>query len=91
MAGLSRVGLWWVPALSVKALDSPLSVVFVITMSVAIILLGPGAYSLDARLFGRRKIIIPRPHRSPKISFLYTLSSIFPHRYSIMSSLRSGE
>ena len=27
---------------------------------IAIALLGPGAYSLDARLFGRREIIIPR-------------------------------
>ncbi len=34
-------------------------------MSIAVILLGPGAYSLDARLFGRREIIIPegRPPR----------------------------
>ncbi|MGA7524167.1 MAG: DoxX family protein [Acidobacteriaceae bacterium] len=28
-------------------------------LSVAIVLLGPGAYSLDARLFGRREIVIP--------------------------------
>jgi uncharacterized membrane protein YphA (DoxX/SURF4 family) len=28
-------------------------------MSTALLLLGPGAFSLDARLFGRRKIIIP--------------------------------
>jgi uncharacterized membrane protein YphA (DoxX/SURF4 family) len=35
-------------------------------MSVILVLLGPGAYSLDARLFGRREIIIPdsrRPHQ----------------------------
>jgi uncharacterized membrane protein YphA (DoxX/SURF4 family) len=34
-------------------------------MSVALVLLGPGAVSLDARLFGRREIIIPegRPRR----------------------------
>ncbi len=34
-------------------------------MSLALVLLGPGAFSLDARLFGRREIIIPegrRPH-----------------------------
>jgi hypothetical protein len=26
----------------------------------AIIILGPGAFSLDARLFGQREIIVPR-------------------------------
>lgn len=29
----------------------------------ALCLLGPGAYSLDARLFGRREIIIPESRR----------------------------
>jgi putative oxidoreductase len=28
-------------------------------LSIALVLLGPGAFSLDARLFGRREIIIP--------------------------------
>ncbi|WP_260738222.1 hypothetical protein [Tunturiibacter lichenicola] len=34
-------------------------------MSGALVLLGPGAFSLDARLFGRREIIIPEVRRSP--------------------------
>jgi hypothetical protein len=35
-------------------------------MSAALVLLGPGAFSLDARLFGRREIIIPEGGRSPR-------------------------
>lgn len=38
----------------------PLSVVVLIGGCVALALLGPGAWSADARLFGRREIIIPR-------------------------------
>jgi uncharacterized membrane protein YphA (DoxX/SURF4 family) len=32
-------------------------------ISLALVLLGPGAFSLDARLFGLREIIIPGPPR----------------------------
>ncbi len=39
----------------------------VTVMAGAIALLGPGAFSLDARLFGRRKVIIPRWVPSPKL------------------------
>jgi uncharacterized membrane protein YphA (DoxX/SURF4 family) len=34
-------------------------------ISIALVLLGPGAFSLDARLFGRREIIIPESRRPP--------------------------
>jgi len=34
-------------------------------MSIALVLLGPGAFSLDARFFGRREIIIPEGRRPP--------------------------
>jgi uncharacterized membrane protein YphA (DoxX/SURF4 family) len=33
-----------------------------VVMSIAVVLLGPGAFSLDARLFGRREIVIPKGH-----------------------------
>ena len=35
------------------------AVSFVTVVAIAMILLGPGAYSLDARLFGLREVIIP--------------------------------
>lgn len=37
----------------------------VVVTSVAIVLLGPGALSIDARLFGRREIVIPRNRPQP--------------------------
>jgi uncharacterized membrane protein YphA (DoxX/SURF4 family) len=38
---------------------------YLVAISIAITLLGPGAFSLDARLFGRREIIIPEAARPP--------------------------
>ena len=38
---------------------------YLFVICVAITLLGPGAFSLDARLFGRREIIIPGRSRPP--------------------------
>jgi hypothetical protein len=35
-------------------------------MAAAIGLLGPGAFSVDARLFGHRRIIIPRAPYPPQ-------------------------
>jgi hypothetical protein len=37
-----------------------------IVLAISIILLGPGAFSLDARMFGRREIRIPIAHHSPR-------------------------
>jgi hypothetical protein len=34
--------------------------------AVALALLGPGAFSLDGRLFGRREIVIPPSSRKPE-------------------------
>ena len=43
--------------------------IFAGIMAAAIVFLGPGAFSVDARLFGRREIIIPPPLGAPNDSF----------------------
>lgn len=40
--------------------QSPLEI---IVLTIAVALLGPGAFSLDARMFGRREILLPSTHR----------------------------
>ena len=40
--------------------DSPLAGALLVTIGVAMACLGPGAFSLDARLFGRREVLIRR-------------------------------
>jgi uncharacterized membrane protein YphA (DoxX/SURF4 family) len=51
-------GLGWLRS-AMSILAEPLSTFFLVVVALAIILLGPGAYSLDAYLFGRREIVIP--------------------------------
>ena len=58
-AGAAGVGLSLFPASTGSLFDSRISLIFGLTMLVTIIGLGPGAFSIDARVFGRREIIIP--------------------------------
>ena len=53
------VGLSLLPLSSPDVFDSKSTLIFAAAMIVSIIGLGPGAFSLDARIFGRREIIIP--------------------------------
>jgi uncharacterized membrane protein YphA (DoxX/SURF4 family) len=46
--------------------NNKLATVEIVVMAVAIALLGPGAFSVDARLFGRREIVIPAGSSTPK-------------------------
>ena len=44
---------------------STAALIGVIVLAAAIALLGPGAFSVDSRLFGRREILIPHATREP--------------------------
>lgn len=57
MAALSALAitLWPAPALPIGRMGTAL----LVADALALVLLGPGAYSVDALLFGRREIVIP--------------------------------
>jgi len=52
------------PSCAPRLFNSGIPLIFAASILVAIIILGPGAFSVDARLFGRREIIIPRRSNS---------------------------
>ena len=47
-------------------LDSRLATAFEVAVAIALVCIGPGAFSLDSRVFGRREIIIPRSSPPPE-------------------------
>jgi hypothetical protein len=53
-------------ALVIFAFKPGQTVLNVIVEAAVIGLLGPGAFSIDARMFGRREILIPHTPRWPK-------------------------
>jgi uncharacterized membrane protein YphA (DoxX/SURF4 family) len=64
--GYLLIGVW--PSLMTEANNhiSTLAAFNLAAISAALVLLGPGAFSLDARLFGRREIIIPESRSSAR-------------------------
>ncbi|HEX4169632.1 MAG TPA: hypothetical protein VHZ55_29565 [Bryobacteraceae bacterium] len=54
------------PSISRNLIEGTSWFLFTGTVSVAIVLLGPGALSIDARIFGRREIVIPRRPSLPR-------------------------
>jgi uncharacterized membrane protein YphA (DoxX/SURF4 family) len=54
------IGFSFLPAPVSNIFDARLSASLFAMVTAAIVFIGPGAFSLDARLFGRRQIIIPR-------------------------------
>ena len=58
MVSVSSV-LSWFPASTIGPVETRMTAALSAVIALAVICLGAGAYSLDARLFGRREIIIP--------------------------------
>jgi uncharacterized membrane protein YphA (DoxX/SURF4 family) len=63
--GNLAIGISWFLTSGENAHDKTVADLYLVVISIAITLLGPGAFSLDARLFGRREIIIPEVSRPP--------------------------
>ena len=66
LVGLSGVALRLTGLPGVLPIGDGPSLLFASSIAFALLLLGPGAFSLDARLFGRRKVIIPQASRTPE-------------------------
>jgi uncharacterized membrane protein YphA (DoxX/SURF4 family) len=60
------IGCSWFPPVARNLFDAALPTVLLVTIAAAVVFLGPGALSIDARLFGRRQIIIPQTSRLQK-------------------------
>lgn len=50
----------WSSAPTIDFFQSRLTAALVAVIAIALICLGPGAFSLDARLFGRQEIVFPK-------------------------------
>lgn len=62
--GATIIAFSWFSVPAPGQIETRLMAVFVAMVAVAVMPLGAGAFSVDARLFGRREIIIPRTTRS---------------------------
>lgn len=64
--GATGAGLPLFPPLTSGPFGVKVALVNMIALAVTVFFVGPGAFSLDAYLFGRREIIIPENPRFPK-------------------------
>jgi uncharacterized membrane protein YphA (DoxX/SURF4 family) len=62
VAGVAMVGcmVFLTSAQGLEMLDTRTTEIIAITIAIAVACLGPGAFSIDSRLFGRREIVIPK-------------------------------
>ena len=60
------IGLGAIALAISSLLETNQTLLNVIVLTIAIALLGPGAFSIDARMFGRREILIPNTPRYSK-------------------------
>ena len=58
-SGIALISLFTLPLPTRDLFDRLLPTLLAETMSMAVVFLGPGAFSIDAWLYGRREIIIP--------------------------------
>ncbi len=49
----------WFPGPHIGLFESPMTAVLAVVIAFSLVCLGPGAFSVDAHLFGRREVIIP--------------------------------
>ncbi|HTZ96223.1 MAG TPA: hypothetical protein VMB18_07490 [Terriglobales bacterium] len=56
----------WFPGPRVGLFETPITTMLAAVIAAALICLGPGAFSVDARLFGRREVIIPKNSVNPQ-------------------------
>jgi putative oxidoreductase len=73
LVGLGTIALqlWRMPAPPGSLLHPALPAIIIAIVAVSVVLIGPGAMSIDARLFGRREIIVrqsPKPGSGPSTS-----------------------
>lgn len=55
----------WFPGPRVGLFETPITTMMAAVIATALVCLGPGAFSVDARLFGRREVIIPKTSANP--------------------------
>ena len=59
------IALSWLPAPPLASLGVTLVAAMMVATAIGVALLGPGAFSVDGQLFGRREIVIPPRQHEP--------------------------